>query len=130
MTDASAMSPATAKRTVGEELYLVHLRRGQHHHEKEVEGDKESDVESEDDHDYEPPRKRSRSIGEELFSVHLKRSEGLEPDYDIPKEEEETQEHKEERGSALKEEGKKPKSDTTDGVIHHLRNRDVAAASQ
>jgi hypothetical protein len=63
-----------SKRTAGEELFLVHLRRtNSPHHDH---------AEDEDDHDYEIPRKRSRSIGEELFLAHLKRSEGLEPDYD------------------------------------------------
>ena len=63
-----------SKRTAGEELFLVHLRRtNSPHHDH---------AEDEDDHDYEIPRKRSRSIGEELFLTHLKRSEGLEPDYD------------------------------------------------
>lgn len=63
-----------SKRTAGEELFLVHLRRtNSPHHDH---------AEDEDDHDYEIPRKRSRSVGEELFLTHLKRSEGLEPDYD------------------------------------------------
>ena len=63
-----------SKQTVGEELFLIHLRRtNSPHHDH---------AEDEDDHDYEIPRKRSRSIGEELFLTHLKRSEGLEPDYD------------------------------------------------
>ena len=63
-----------SKQTVGEELFLIHLRRtNSPHHDH---------AEDEDDHDYEIPRKRSRSVGEELFLTHLKRSEGLEPDYD------------------------------------------------
>lgn len=66
-----------SKRTAGEELFLVHLRRtNSPHHDH---------AEDEDDHDtkfHEIPRKRSRSIGEELFLTHLKRSEGLDPDYD------------------------------------------------
>jgi len=52
----------TGKKSTGEELYLVHLKR---------QGKKSSD---EDDRDR-PPRKRSCSIGEELYSIHLKRSE-------------------------------------------------------
>jgi len=63
-----------SKRTPGEELWSVHLRRtNSPHHDH---------ADDEDDHDYEVPRKRSRSVGEELFLAHLKRSAGLDPDYD------------------------------------------------
>eukprot|EP00586_Coscinodiscus_wailesii_P013680 CAMPEP_0172491654 /NCGR_PEP_ID=MMETSP1066-20121228/22533_1 /TAXON_ID=671091 /ORGANISM="Coscinodiscus wailesii, Strain CCMP2513" /LENGTH=125 /DNA_ID=CAMNT_0013260815 /DNA_START=114 /DNA_END=491 /DNA_ORIENTATION=+ len=64
------------KRTVGEELYLVHLQRSHHHSNSE---------DSEDDRDVmiDVPRKRSRSMGDELFSVHLKRSEGCSFDCDV-----------------------------------------------
>jgi len=51
----------TGKKSTGEELYLVHLKRL---------GESSDD---EDDRDH-PPRKRSCSIGEELYSIHLKRS--------------------------------------------------------
>ena len=51
------------KRTIGEELYLIHLKR-QSEREEEYDGD-------------EIPRKRSRSIGEELYEIHLRRSQGL-----------------------------------------------------
>ena len=60
---------------MGEELYLVHLRRKDSpHHVHDPE-------DSEDDQDYPHARKRSRSVGEELYQVHLKRSEGLELEY-------------------------------------------------
>lgn len=65
-----------SKRTKGEELWSIHLRRtNSPHHDH---------ADDEDDHDYAEvtQRKRSRSIGEELFLTHLKRSEGLDPDYD------------------------------------------------
>ena len=61
----------TEKTTIGEELYLIHLKRRS--------GNDDNDEISIED----PlPRKRSRSIGEELYEVHIKRSEGLAPDYD------------------------------------------------
>jgi hypothetical protein len=60
--------------TVGEELYLVHLRR----HEGEEPRVEDFDFEN-------PPRKRSYSTGEELWNVHVKRSRGLEPDIDCKK---------------------------------------------
>ena len=50
------------KRTIGEELYLIHLKRQREH--------------EEDYNIVEIPRKRSRSIGEELYEIHLKRSQG------------------------------------------------------
>lgn len=58
------------KRTVGEELYLVHLRR--------------SNPKDNDDRDVETfsEKERVRSLGDELFSVHLKRSEGSDSNYD------------------------------------------------
>mmetsp|Transcript_33592 Transcript_33592/g.49364 ORF Transcript_33592/g.49364 Transcript_33592/m.49364 type:complete len:118 (-) Transcript_33592:252-605(-) len=74
---------STTKKTcsIGEELFLVHLRRASHMHD-----------DSDDDDDIErifPERhhrkKRSKSIGEELFEVHLKRSVGCEPDIDCEK---------------------------------------------
>lgn len=55
--------------TVGEELYLVHLRR----HEGEDPRPEDFDLDS-------SPKKRSSSIGEELWNVHVKRSRGMEPD--------------------------------------------------
>eukprot|EP01083_Nonionella_stella_P105901 304911_1 len=58
------------KRTVGEELYLVYLKRSQ-------------GQEDEDEEQVEPIRRRRKiSIGEELYSVHLRRSQGLALDLD------------------------------------------------
>ena len=73
--------------TIGEELYLVHLRRHAGEEPKE------------EDYDHEHPRKRMHDIGEELWEVHLKRSRGLEPDFDMEgeKTEEATQEQTKER---------------------------------
>mmetsp|Transcript_16903 Transcript_16903/g.35008 ORF Transcript_16903/g.35008 Transcript_16903/m.35008 type:complete len:133 (+) Transcript_16903:206-604(+) len=59
-------------RTVGEELYLVHLRRLLH---------------EEDDHDSFPRKRRSSSVGEELWEVHRRRSQGVEDDSDRDTEE-------------------------------------------
>jgi hypothetical protein len=52
------------KTTVGEELYLVHLRRSA--------GESRNGS----------PRKRSHSVGEELWEVHIKRSRGSKLDLD------------------------------------------------
>jgi hypothetical protein len=57
--------------SVGEELFLVHLKRDEHMHD---------DPETDDDIDLPPPhqqRQRSKSIGEELYEVHVRRSNGL-----------------------------------------------------
>ena len=59
------------RRSAGEELYLIHLRREQGRERQE------------DDFDSETPRKRAHSLGEELWEIHLKRSRGLEPDIDV-----------------------------------------------
>ena len=58
------------KITVGEELYLIYLKR-------------RIAEEEEDDHEKAPARKRTRSIGDELYSVHLKRSQGMHLDADM-----------------------------------------------
>jgi|EP00979_Chaetoceros_neogracilis_P008274 hypothetical protein len=56
------------KKTIGEELFLVYLKR-------------RLPEEEEEDLDLEPHRRvRSRSIGQELYEVHLKRSQGMEED--------------------------------------------------
>jgi len=57
------------KKSTGEELYLVHLKR------QGPEGD------DQDDRDR-LPRKRSCSIGEELYSIHLKRSEAFDSEHE------------------------------------------------
>lgn len=49
------------KKTAGEELWLIHLKRH---------------IPSPEDYDV-PKRKRTRSIGEELYQIHLKRSRGV-----------------------------------------------------
>jgi hypothetical protein len=89
--------------TVGEELFLVHLHRETPEH---LLTDRDG-LESK-------PRKRSRSIGDELFEVHLKRSQGMEPDFDVPRDK---------KPQAKMKEGTK-KAGGTAHVIH-LRNRDV-----
>jgi len=63
------MVNTTEKKSTGEELYLVHLKR---------KGNRSDD---EDDRDH-PTRKRSCSIGEELYSIHLKRSTCFNPESD------------------------------------------------
>jgi hypothetical protein len=74
--DTMPLSKRLRANSLGEELFLIHLKRTtmtQYANPEDVE----------DDHDYEKPRHTKKSIGEELFEVHLKRSKGLEPDYDI-----------------------------------------------
>ena len=60
------------KPTIGEELFLVHLSRHQ------------GEQPSEEDFDYECPRKKQRSVsvGEELWNVHMCRNKGMEQDFD------------------------------------------------
>jgi len=75
--DTMPLSKRLRANSLGEELFLIHLKRTTMTQDANPE-----DVE--DDHDYEkPPRHPKKSIGEELFEVHLKRSKGMEPDYDI-----------------------------------------------
>jgi hypothetical protein len=57
-------SPGTRKRSIGEELFLVHLRRQL----------------SDDDGHTILLKNRIRSVGEELYEIHLKRARGMEPD--------------------------------------------------
>jgi hypothetical protein len=62
---------STKPKTVGEELYLVHLRRH------------EGDEPKVEDFDFTTtpnptPRDRSLSAGEELWRIHLQRSQGVE----------------------------------------------------
>lgn len=94
-----------SKRTVGEELFLVHLSR-QDPEDAVVDKDGVSD----------PQRKRSKSVGEELFEVHLKRCAGVELDYDIPE--------KQEAKKTPSRKFKKKQASPSAHVIH-LRNRDV-----
>jgi len=75
------------KMTIGEELFLIYLKR-------------RLPEEEEEDHDVEPERRvRSRSIGQELYEVHLKRSQGIELDFDqevtVPSSPKDHAEHKE-----------------------------------
>ena len=75
------------KMTIGEELFLIYLKR-------------RLPEEEEEDHDVEPERRvRSRSIGQELYEVHLKRSQGMEQDFDqevsVPSSPKDHAEHKE-----------------------------------
>mmetsp|Transcript_16874 Transcript_16874/g.41097 ORF Transcript_16874/g.41097 Transcript_16874/m.41097 type:complete len:98 (+) Transcript_16874:248-541(+) len=63
--------------TIGEELFLVHLRRNERSQEtagEEEHGDTPAELKE--------GRKRASSIGEELWQVHLKRSRGDE-DHDV-----------------------------------------------
>ena len=114
----SDKSDTSCRRSVGEELYLVHLRREQ------------GRERSEDDFDCATPRKRAHSVGEELWDIHLKRSRGLDPDVDAedppsstspPKEVDATKEVS--KGAAAEEQHKAQR-------CMHLRNRDVPVKGQ
>ena len=72
------MQDTNQKKTIGEELYLVDLRRRSGTEPKEEDYDR---TES-------PNRKRAHSVGEELWEVHLKRSKGIAPDLDGDEEQE------------------------------------------
>jgi hypothetical protein len=74
--EASSTTDEHDKRTLGEELYLVHLSRF----------NKLERSETDYDHEAKEPRKRSLSAGEELWQVHLKRSAGLDLEADEDKE--------------------------------------------
>jgi hypothetical protein len=97
------------KRTLGEELYLVHLSRF----------NKLERSETDFDHEDKEPRKRSLSAGEELWNVHLKRSAGLDLEGDEDKEPstiETTKKLKVEKPVVTKK---------ISAHVIHLRNRDV-----
>ena len=79
MTETSLdMTPPSQRlraNSLGEELFLIHLRR--------TTAPDPHPEDAEDDHDYDKPRKPKKTIGEELFEVHLKRSKGVELNCDI-----------------------------------------------
>lgn len=101
------------KPTVGEELWSVHLHRGE--------------TPSEGDFDRDAPlpssRERSRSVGEELWEVHLNRSKGLEPDLDV--DDMETTPTTEPRKATIKVKPAKKPERCSARLTMHLRNRDV-----
>lgn len=110
---SSSMRLLDGKRTVGEELFLVHIARHK------------GEAPSEDDYDrVRGPRERSRSIGEELWGVHLRRSIGMEPDVDNEWNISKPTDKKPTKA------GKKTSAKPKKGVrcspkVMHLRNRDV-----
>mmetsp|Transcript_122603 Transcript_122603/g.342051 ORF Transcript_122603/g.342051 Transcript_122603/m.342051 type:complete len:118 (+) Transcript_122603:68-421(+) len=78
---SSSSSSKPKAETVGEELYLVHLRR----HEGEEPRPEDFDFES--PHHLLNKKRGYSSAGEELWNVHMKRSRGMEPDIDCDGEE-------------------------------------------
>jgi hypothetical protein len=99
----------TKPKSLGEELYLVHLQR--------VAGV----TPEEEDFDTLTPRKRAHSLGEELWDVHLKRSHGLEGDRDeeIPTD---SAHNKSSERAEKNNRGKKAKKETsTDTSIQQSR---------
>lgn len=71
MMEPSSAVVKSDSQTLGEELFLVHLRRQRNRIDSDDDGWNEEEKT--------PERKRSKSIGEELFEVHLTRSKGLLP---------------------------------------------------
>jgi hypothetical protein len=113
---------ATEKKTLGEELFLVHLSRQTH------------TLPTADDFDHEDRKQRDTdrrpSIGEELWHVHCKRAVGTIMDEDL--DEDDNLKAPAKKSATKKQvqkvfqephEGAQAKVD--DKVIHHLRNRDV-----
>lgn len=96
------------EKTLGEELFLVHLSRF----------NKKEPSEDDFDHDYPVPRKRTMSAGDELWQVHLKRSTGTEVDND----EEETDANKRLKVNEKKTQAPTRKRSTR---VISLRNRKV-----
>jgi nucleotidyltransferase/DNA polymerase involved in DNA repair len=98
-------SPSTKKRTIGEELWEVHLHR------VGVDDTVDDDLENLEKH----PK---RSLGEELWQVHLRRSQGIEPDYD-----QDTNQAQPTDGNDSK------KAETCEENVMQLRNRTVSIQS-
>ena len=102
-------TPTNRKRTVGEELFLIHLSRF-----KEA-------TEADYDHEDRPPRKPAMTVGEELWRIHCKRSQGL------PQEEEEDEPpQKKSKEDYEKDSNKGSEVDRKEHRVIHLRNRDVS----
>jgi len=127
MSDTSFNSAGEEKRTVGEELYLIHLSRFS----------KEERSPDDYDHETSPLTKipgHKPTLGEELWRIHCKRSQGM---IDVDHEEMEY-------GAAKRHDpvSPTPKGATTPGRkklatrrninvkprIIHLRNRDIPIA--
>ena len=106
-------NPTAEKPTIGEELWSVHLHRG--------------DKPSEDDLDRDalPHRERSRSVGEELWEVHLNRSKGMEPDLDVETAEGSSSSTTKPRKATTKVKPAKKPERCSARLTMHLRNRDV-----
>jgi hypothetical protein len=94
---------STKPKSLGEELYLVHLRR--------VAGV------TPDEEDFDrgtfTPRKRAHSLGEELWGVHLKRSRGLEGDLNEEIPTDSAPNKSSERAAEKNKRGKKAKKETS-----------------
>ena len=102
---------ADDKRTVGEELFLVHLSR------YNATGPSGEDFDHEEK---EPePRERSMSVGEELWRVHCKRNQGVESEEDKSEDEVPAKKAKVTKGTP-------PRKKTSSRTIN-LRNRVVKA---
>jgi hypothetical protein len=97
-------------RTIGEQLYLVHLNRFNKLERNADDFDHEETTKE--------PRGRSFSAGEELWQVHLRRSAGLEPDDD---KEEDAIAKRARVGTPESKTHKKRKSTR----VIHLRNRNI-----
>lgn len=92
------------KKTLGEELYLVHLERFN----KEERSPEDFDLEAK-------PKPREITPGEELWLVHCKRTAGVQLEEDCEQEPANDNKNK-----------KKKAKRTAQRRVLHLRNRDVA----
>ena len=113
-TEATTMSEAPSGKTVGEELFLVHLSRVG----KEGPGVDDLDL----DIKQEAHNRTGMSVGDELWRVHCKRSNGME--FESDEDPAEGTPSKKKVKKATKVVASTKKSPYTTKVIH-LRNRDV-----
>lgn len=112
--DVVSADEESKRRTLGEELFLVHLSR-------------QTEVSAEDfDHEannQQHQRERGASVGEELWHVHCKRAAGhLDEDYE---EQEATVGTPEKKKQTKDPPETSPCSGNNEEKVIHLRNRDI-----
>jgi hypothetical protein len=112
-----AMSEEAAKKTLGEELFLVHLSR-------------QVDVTADDvDHELRKEREHKLTIGDELWQVHCKRAANKTDEEDgsleAPVSPTTTKKHVKTNVSGTHH---TPTATFDDKIVHHLRNRDIVLA--
>jgi hypothetical protein len=106
------MSESPSKKTVGEELFLVHLSRVGN------EGPGEKDLDADKKH-----HESDMTVGEELWRIHCKRSSGMVLESDEgPK----VKENKKAKKRSMDKKSSDGYLSTPTTKVIHLRNRDVA----